>query len=172
MKLKILLCIDDTDDILKKENTGKIARYIVKNIMYNKYGETLEVTKHKLLKEKGINYTYNNESICIEANVKEEEYMEVINDAKDIIKENMSSDSNPGICVIMMDKVFNKEEIIDFGLKAEKEIINKKDASMLALKSGIYLKEVSGSGDGIIGALAGAALKLNGSGEVYSLEEE
>lgn len=171
--MRILLCIDDTDDKTKKTSTGKIANYIVKNIMYNKYGETIEVTKHQLLLNKEASYTTSNHSICIEADVVEEIYMEVIKDAEEIIKENMSLSSNPGICVIMADKVFNKEEIIAFGLKAKMQLIEKSEAISLGLRSGLYLKQHGGDGRGVVGALAGAALKLSmNDGEVYNFEEE
>lgn len=171
--MKILLCIDDTDDKTNKTSTGKIARYIVKNIMYNKYGETNEVTKHQLLLNNEVTYTTSNHSICIEADVIEDLYMEVIKDAEDIIKENMSPESNPGICVIMADKVFNKDEILEFGIKAKSEKIETSEAFSLALRSGLYLKQHGGDGSGVIGALAGASLKLGGNdGEIYDLEEK
>ncbi|KMT21088.1 hypothetical protein [Clostridium cylindrosporum] len=169
--MKILLCIDDIKNSSNKSITEKIARYIVKNIMYNKYGTSEEITRHKLFVNKSITYDSSNTSTCIKADVIEDNYMDVIKDAEDIIKENASEYSNPGICVIMEDKLINKDEIIEYGLKVKSQVVTKTELFSLALRSGIYLKERGGTGIGIIGAFAGAALRLSGNdGEV--VEEE
>ncbi|MEG0371716.1 MAG: hypothetical protein RR645_05410 [Clostridium sp.] len=165
--MRILLCIDDIGDLTKETSTGKIANYIVKNIMYSGYGKCELITMHQLLIHKDIPYTSHNSSMCIRADVNEDDYMEIIKESEEIIKENMTKSSNPGICVIMEEKLINKDEIIAYGLKAKKEVITKKEAYDLAGKSGIYLKEHGGTGQGVIGALAGAALRLSGNDGEY-----
>lgn len=150
--MKILLCIDGTLDSSGNNNAVKILNYIKKHIMYNKYGSSFEMTRHK---------TLNSTPTCIELQVVESEYEELIKDIKDIVEENVSGFSTPGICVIMVDKVINKDELVEFGVKAKKENINKSEATILALKSGIYLKGINNNDDGIIGALAGATLRLS-----------
>lgn len=157
--MKILICINDTFDSNGDNNSIKIMKYIKKHIMYNKYGTSFNITKHVLLK--------NTSPVCMEVDVVEDEYNELIKDSKDIIKENISDISNPGICIVIVDKIINKEELIEFALKAKKEEIRTSDAKVLALKSGIYLKGVTESDNGIAGALVGAILRLNDDGEVY-----
>ncbi|MEF9953055.1 MAG: hypothetical protein RR838_10720 [Clostridium sp.] len=168
--MKILLCIDDTDTVLAGYNTEKVANYIIKNIHYNKYGIAGNITKHKLLCSKEINYTKDNYAYCIEADVEEDLYMEVIKDAEDIISENAAIDANPGIGVIMLDKVFNREELIRFGEESKVNIMKKRDALFLALRSGLYLKERGGDGSGAIGALAGLTLRLSGNDGIFCSE--
>lgn len=170
--MKIILCIDDTDDITKKTSTYKIAKYIVKNIGYNKYGECGQILKHKLINNKEVDYTTENYSISIEADIIEDEYMEVIKDAEDIIKENMSLMSNPGTCVIMPDKVINKDELVSYGLRAKEEILNKSELLSLALRSGLYLKGHGGDSSGVIGAFSGAALRLSGNDGEEIIDKE
>lgn len=161
--MKVLLCIDGTFDQMGNSNTIKIMNYIKKHIMYNKYGSSFDITKHTLLN--------SNTSICMEIDIIEKEYEELIKDSKDIIKENSSEISSPGICAIMVDKVINKDELIKFGLKSKVEEIEKNKAIMLALKSGLYLKGINDNNDGIVGALAGATLRLSGNdGQVYKEE--
>ncbi|MEG2338624.1 MAG: hypothetical protein RSB66_06045 [Clostridium sp.] len=170
--MKILLCIDDTDSIISNSTTEKVANYIIKNIHYNKYGTAGNMTRHRLLQSKDVTYTRDNYAYCIEADVEEDMYMEVIKDAEELINENMAEGSNPGICVIMLDKVFNREELIQFGKDAKVSLMRKTDASSLALRSGLYLKERGGDGSGIIGALAGLTLRLSGEdGKPCNIEE-
>lgn len=50
-----------------------------------------------------------------------------------------------------------------FGYKAKEKILSKKEAYDLARELGIHLSEHGGTGDGVIGALAGTGLRLGGN---------
>jgi len=54
-------------------------------------------------------------------------------------------------------------DLIDFGRRAKEVVLSKEDAYDLASRSGIHLSEHGGSGQGVIGALAGAGLRLSGN---------
>ena len=49
---------------------------------------------------------------------------------------------------------------IDFGYRAKQVVLTKSNAYKLAKKLDIHLSEHGGSGQGVIGALAGVALRL------------
>lgn len=49
--------------------------------------------------------------------------------------------------------------MIGFGRMAAREVLSKQAAINLAARSGLFLKELGGSGNGIIGALAAVALR-------------
>jgi hypothetical protein len=60
---------------------------------------------------------------------------------------------------------------MDFGTRAEASVLDMKEAAALAAENNIYLVELGGTGEGIIGALAAVTLRAAGnSGRVIELE--
>jgi hypothetical protein len=57
--------------------------------------------------------------------------------------------------------------LICYGELAQKDFIDKEQAIRLAWKSGIFLSEEGGTGEGIIGALAAVGLRGSGNGGRY-----
>lgn len=55
------------------------------------------------------------------------------------------------------------DELIGFGQRAKQEVLTKQEALDLAGRLGVHLSEHGGTGHGVIGALAGAALRLWGN---------
>ena len=57
-----------------------------------------------------------------------------------------------------------------FGLRGTKEVLTKEDAFSLAKQYNMHLSEHGGTGQGIIGAIAGIGLRMSGQyGEVKGL---
>ncbi|MCX6012753.1 MAG: hypothetical protein NTV30_04965, partial [Chloroflexi bacterium] len=56
------------------------------------------------------------------------------------------------------------DELIHFGHQAETVVLKKRDAIEIAAKRNIFLVELGGTGGGIIGSLAGVALRGGGNG--------
>jgi hypothetical protein len=54
-------------------------------------------------------------------------------------------------------------ELVDFGWKATSEVLTKQEAINLGIKYHLVLRELGGTGGGIIGALAAAALRAEGN---------
>jgi hypothetical protein len=79
----------------------------------------------------------------------------------DYIEERHKRGSDPGLCLCVRQAV--TEGLIDFGWRATREVLNKQEAIVLAAKYTIVLRELGGTGGGIIGALAGAALRADGN---------
>ncbi|MBT7697710.1 MAG: hypothetical protein HN737_09920, partial [Desulfobacterales bacterium] len=57
----------------------------------------------------------------------------------------------------------NREKLIGFGLRAKQTVLTKNDAYELAKELDIHLSEHGGTGDGVVGALAGTGLRLSGN---------
>ncbi|MDP4145250.1 MAG: hypothetical protein Q8936_12340 [Bacillota bacterium] len=160
--MKIFICIDDTDS-LESRGTGELAEMIADAIEKKWNGKRSEITRHQLLLHEDIPYTSHNSSMCFEAEI-EEQYLEsVITYASNFLKEESEPEADPGLCVATLDYLENKDELIDFGYKAKKEILIKEKAYGLADKLGIHLSEHGGNGQGVIGALAGVGLRLSGN---------
>ena len=167
--MKALICIDDTDSLDKTTSTGAIAGYIKKAIKECNLGICEDVTRHQLLIHPDIPYTSHNSSMCFEAEISEECKTEIIVKAAGIIMENMAAEADPGLCVCIPEFLNEKDKmrLIGFGELAKKEVLTKEAAYDLAGCLGIHLSEHGGTGQGIIGALAGAGLRLGGNDGRY-----
>jgi hypothetical protein len=75
--------------------------------------------------------------------------------------EHSKQGSDPGLCICPA-CAFD-EEMAEFGWQATRIVLDKTRAHELALKKGIVLKELGGTGGGIIGALAGVSLRADGN---------
>jgi hypothetical protein len=125
---------------------------------------TLGVTRHQLLVDDRIPYTSHNSSLCIglKTDNSPDEFFEP---AAKFLLDNFREGSDPGLCVCRLEDI--TPQIMDFGLRAQKEVLTKEQAISLAAGHGIFLRELGGTGGGVIGALAGAGLKAEGNSGRY-----
>lgn len=160
--MEILVCIDDTDN-LEFGSTGKLAQYLIDILEDKGIGKGSFITRHQLYVHEDIPYTSHNSAMCFIMECKEDAYESIIEIAKDILIEKSEEGSDPGLCVARLDDINNIELIKEYGLRAKMEVLNKKMAYDTAKKLNIHLSEHGGTGDGIIGALAGIGLRLGGN---------
>jgi hypothetical protein len=88
---------------------------------------------------------------------------ELISYAAVFLSQESAAGSDPGLCIAVPEKLDKPEKLIAFGYKAKKEIVTKEEAYSVAEQLGIHLSEHGGTGQGVIGALAGAGLRLSGN---------
>jgi hypothetical protein len=69
--------------------------------------------------------------------------------------------ADPGLCICTQEQV--TQEMLLFGCKAETTLLNKKEALELAAKHAVFLQEIGGDGEGVIGALAAVGLRAGGN---------
>lgn len=160
--MNILICIDDTDSI-DSRGTGELAEIIARNIENYGWGKTYLVTRHQLLLHKDVPYTSHNSSMCFEAEIEPKYLKNIIDYAADFLNNESEPGSDPGLCVVVTDNLNGNEKLIEFGYKAKRMILTKENAYDLAKELKIHLSEHGGSGLGVIGALAGAGLRLSGN---------
>lgn len=158
--MHIILCIDDTDTI-DSRGTGELASLIAHEIEEKSWGKCSGITRHQLFIHPDVPYTSHNSSMCFEADINEVYLKELINFACDFLEKESAEGSDPGLCVAMQDKILEHELLIEFGKRAKKELVYKQEAYDLANKLGIHLSEHGGTGQGIIGALAGVGLRVS-----------
>lgn len=160
--INILVSIDDTDN-LESKGTGELAEMISNHIEEMNWGRCFKVTRHQLLVHPDIPYTSHNSSMCFSAEVDERYIDSIIGYACDFLSGESAPESDPGLCVALIDKISDPDVLMDFGRKAKREILTKDYAYETAKLLGVHLSEHGGTGQGIIGALAGAGLRLTGN---------
>lgn len=160
--MNILLTIDDTDN-LESAGTGELSENIAASIEEKGWGICSGVTRHQLFVHEDIPYTSHNSSMCFRANIHEDHLDSIIDFASHYLETESAEGSDPGLCVVNEEALQTPQKLIAFGKKAKKQVLTKADAYGLAKELSIHLSEHGGTGDGIIGALAGTGLRLTGN---------
>jgi tRNA(Ile2) C34 agmatinyltransferase TiaS len=158
MKATVLISIDDTDKE-GGEGTGRLARRIVKELDLDVEG----VTRHQLFIHPSIKYTRRNSCNVIIARAG----LEIGEAIRTIILERFQEGSDPGLAIAAN----IPKSVQRFGQMVQGRVLRRQDAVKLASETGIYLVELGGSGDGVIGALAGLGLCSTGADGRYVLLE-
>ena len=157
MEKTIYLCIDDTDTEVSI-GTGRVARHLSERIEKEGLGKVKGITRHQLLLDEKVPYTANNGNACLKVVNFDEKIYEF---SVEFMKSNFVPGSDPGICICPEEMITS--ELVDFGHMAQQKVLSKNEAYELAHKNGIFLKELGGDGQGVIGALAGVGLRFSGN---------
>ncbi|HWP95758.1 MAG TPA: hypothetical protein VN426_02835 [Syntrophomonadaceae bacterium] len=160
--MRILVAIDDTDNI-DSRGTGELASLLAKAIEQRGWGTTEPITRHQLLVHPDIPYTSHNSSMCFTSELGDSYLDEFIDYASTFLVRECAPGSDPGLCIACQANLDDPQALIAFGLQAKEEVLQKEDAYILAKTMGIHLSEHGGTGQGIIGALAGVGLRLSGN---------
>jgi hypothetical protein len=160
--MRILVSIDDTDNI-DSRGTGELATMIAADLETNGWGSSSYVTRHQLLVHPDIPYTSHNSAMCFTAEIDQAALPKIIAHASDFLSRESAVGSDPGLCVAVIDQLGDPDGLQNFGRRAKKEVLTKAEAYETARLLGVHLSEHGGTGQGIIGALAGAGLRLGGN---------
>ncbi len=160
--MQIAISIDDTDN-LESRGTGALASLLAEEIELRRWGRSHYVTRHQLLVHPDIPYTSHNSAMCFTADIVPEYLQSIIDYAAGFLDRESATGSDPGLCVVPIDRLERCADLIHFGHRAKEVVLSKEDAYALASRSGIHLSEHGGTGQGVIGALAGAGLRLSGN---------
>ncbi|MCE9680405.1 DNA-binding protein [Shewanella sp. AS1] len=156
-----LVCIDDTDDIGTK-GTGEIAEEIAHLLSDGQPSRCSFVTRHQLYVHPDIPYTSHNSAMCfqVRTTLNQEAILQLA--TRHLIKESAAA-ADPGLALLDLQAGADHQALVDFGLEAKQMVKTKAQAYDLANKLGIHLSEHGGTGQGVIGALAGLGLRLQGN---------
>ncbi len=160
--MRVLISIDDTDDI-DSRGTGEIAELLGERITERGWGICGPVTRHQLLIHPDIPYTSHNSSMCFSAEIATAALEAVTEFCCLVLPEESAPTADPGLCIVVPERLENPEALMAFGRKAKTTVISKEAAYAAASTQQIHLSEHGGTGQGVIGALAGAGLRLTGS---------
>jgi len=160
--MKLLIAIDDTDS-LESRGTGHLAQMMIENIEQMCWGTCSKITRHQLFVHEDIPYTSHNSAMCFEAEIDKHRYGNLIAFGMRFLETESEKGSDPGLCVVNMDNGSYTDLLTAFGRRAKTEVVEKSAAYAVANNLGIHLSEHGGNGQGIVGALAGAGLRLTGN---------
>lgn len=162
---KMLLCIDDTDN-LESIGTGELLERLSRGLHREEFCQAGFVSRHQLLVHEDIPYTSHNSSMCVDLYGEEYNIRPILEWSRRYLKENAAEGSDPGLCLVLPERMNPEEQeiLIQFGLRAKEEVLSKKLAYELAeaYPEWVFLSEHGGTGGGVIGALAGCGLRLFG----------
>lgn len=160
--MRTYVCIDDTDS-LEDKSTGELARIMIEKIEQEDMGKCTFITRHQLYFHPDIPYTSHNSAMCFIIEHEKDIYEPLKDLAIDFLLKERAEGSDPGLCIVQLEKLKDKDLLIDYGKRAKKEILTKEIAYTTAKKLGVHLSEHGGTGGGVIGALAGVGLRLTGN---------
>ncbi|MEP6894931.1 MAG: hypothetical protein ABI986_04915 [Chloroflexota bacterium] len=156
--MKYLIGIDDTDN-LESRGTGHRVRQLAEWLAENHLAEPMGVTRHQLLVDPWIPYTSHNSSACI--SVETENTNDVWDASREFLLRESADGSDVGLCLARWDSI--TEEVLTHGRRAKLEVLTMPDAHETASRSKIRCEGLTGTGGGVIGALAGVGLHRAGN---------
>ena len=159
--MRILISIDDTDDI-DTRGTGEIAELLAEGLEEAGLARCGRVTRHQLLVHPDIAYTSHNSSMCFPAESAEGDLEAIIARCQTALEAESAGASDPGLCVAVLERLERPQALVEYGRAAKTRVIAKDEAYRTAAELGVHLSEHGGTGIGVIGALAGAGLRLSG----------
>lgn len=152
------LAIDDTDN-LESKGTGWLARRLANEVCRTFNAVFGGVTRHQLYLHPDIPYTTHNSSACMYLVVDEGTPADIFDFAAGLVAGLSAPGSDPGISLAGAEVA---EPVQEFGRRAQRTVITMDEAVKLAAGQNIFLKELGGTGQGIIGALAAIGLRAGG----------
>jgi len=156
----VLIGLDDTDN-LESCGTGYHARTIARELETLGLANALHITRHQLLVSPLVPYTSHNSAACIRVHAEAENLAAIQAYCEQYLAANSAEGSDAGLCVAPEGKI--SREIQRFGFLAKRRLVTQADARNLSAQAGLTLVGLTGTHDGMIGALAALALHASGS---------
>jgi len=147
--------IDDTDN-LESRGTGFRARQLAQQLQDAGLARLRGVTRHQLFVSPEIPYTSHNSSACLEMDFFAADRAAVIAHCRDYLLRESADGSDAGLCVAGAEQV--GAEVRAFGQSAKVRVLRQADALALATRHGIHLEGLTGTHQGVIGALSATGL--------------
>jgi len=159
VSVRWLICIDDTDND-DSIGTGKLARWLGSELARRELIESAHsVTRHQLLVHPDIPYTSHNSSACIEAGGGGDGSA-LLDAAREYLMQHWHEGANPGLCVIRADAV--PPVLVEIAHAAKREVLKLAAFDDAVRPLELALASWGETGQGRIGACAGAALRSTG----------
>ena len=164
--MNYMVCIDDTD-MPGTRGTGWLVEDLCRILAAEKLAATTAISRHQLYVHRDIPYTSHNSAMGFEMTLEPQEYDAVMSLMQSFLETRTEKGSDPGLCVARISDALDIDTLVAFGKAAKNRVLSKPDAYALAGKTGVHLTEHGGTGQGVVGALAGIGLRLWGNDGRY-----
>jgi len=159
--LILYIAFDDTDN-LTSPGTGHLLEDFRTLTAEKGWGRSWRISRHQLFVHPDVPYTSHNSAMCFVLETRSERMEEIRMEAVRFLETLASEGSDPGLCILNPEILTEKERLTEFGRRAKREVLTKEEAYETARRCGAVLSEHGGTGGGVIGALAGTALRMEG----------
>ncbi|MCJ7726722.1 MAG: hypothetical protein MUP76_10090, partial [Acidimicrobiia bacterium] len=153
---RIVVGIDDTD-MPGTPGTGRLARLLGGLLEESAAGRVCGVTRHQLFEGPGVPKTSHNSAAAILLADADPALAESL--GVEFLLEHAADGSDPGIAVLVGRP---SPEVLSLARRTQRELVQRSEAEEAAADAGIRLRGLGGTNDGVIGALAAAALRADG----------
>ncbi len=161
--MKIIIALDDTDNYTSI-GTGELLEEMVAELADKGWFTSEGVTRHQLPIMENIRYTSHNSSMAVCGLSDFSVLREMTDFCENYVRNYAAQGSDPGLCIVVPELLDDKDRLLTYGMRALNQYIEKNEAYGLAERlNGVHLSEHGGEGIGVIGALAGASLRLGGN---------
>lgn len=152
---RVLVGIDDTDN-LESRGTGFRARHLALQLQQAGLARLHSVTRHQLFVSPAIPYTSHNSAACLALDCGLDDVAALQRFCADYLARESAEGSDAGLCVAPLAAV--GQEVSDWGRRAKVEVLQIPDSHALAARAGLSLVGLTGTRQGVIGALAAVGL--------------
>lgn len=157
--MRVLIGIDDTDN-LDGPGTGHRVRQLAAELQAAGIAQPEGITRHQLLVSPEIPYTSHNSSACLTVLVDPDRLEHIARFCADFLTRESAPGSDAGLCVASWESA--SPEMLAFGAQAKVEVLTQAQARRVAALAGLLLEGYTGTGGGVIGALAAVGLRAAG----------
>jgi hypothetical protein len=155
--MQLLIGIDDTDN-KDSRGTGFNARQMARLIEEAQLGKVEGITRHQLFFDPRIPYTSQNSSAALEVSSADKKIKDF---CIEYLLKIAPEGCDIGLCIAPANDF--PESIIDWGFRAKREVLTQDEAKAIASKTEVFLVGLTGTKDGIIGAMAAIGLRKSGN---------
>jgi len=158
--VRFLIGVDDTDN-LESRGTGHCIRLMAEAVKAAGLARPEGITRHQLLVSPEIPYTSHNSSACLATECDDGQEQALWEFCSDFLRHESAPGSDAGLCLAAWDSV--PAVARDFGRRAKVEVLNQAEAGAVARQAHLRLAGLTGTGLGVIGALAAVGLRAGGN---------
>jgi hypothetical protein len=157
--MRYLIGLDDTDNS-QTSSTGAFAAHLGLRLQEAGLGRLESVTRHQLIRSPQVPCTSNNSSICLTFDGDKDKRSELEMACRSFILREYAPGANTGFTLAAWNQV--TAEVFAWAKLAKTRVLARQDALQVARAAGISIAGLTGSGAGVIGALAALGLRFRG----------
>ena len=157
--MRFLIGLDDTDNT-RTSSTGVLAQRLGQALQDAGLGKMESITRHQLFVNTQISYTSDNSAICLTFEADAHKRSEIEMFCRSFILREFASGANSGFCIAAWPQI--TVEVSTWAKTTKTYVVTRQEAILMARSAQIGITGLTGTGNGVIGALAAIGLRFRG----------